>query len=123
MFLTHAQYDWFFPIFVISRSTKILIESNFWLGMYLSYILEDSVRSVNDSQNIYSDKNFKCCKTQVQTIKAYVSWNENLNFLKKCIISYNSNAKVKAKASRSKSLAKDVKSTAAPKCFSLHVEQ
>ena len=29
----------FFQILIISRSTWILIESNFWLGMYVSYIL------------------------------------------------------------------------------------
>ena len=31
----------FFQIFVISRSTKILIESNFWLGIYVPYILNN----------------------------------------------------------------------------------
>ena len=30
----------FFQVFVISRSSKILIESNFWLGMYVRHILE-----------------------------------------------------------------------------------
>ena len=29
-----------FQIFVISRSAEILIESNFWLGMYVPYILK-----------------------------------------------------------------------------------
>ena len=33
--------DDFFQIFVISRScTEILIELNFWLGMYVPYILK-----------------------------------------------------------------------------------
>ena len=29
----------FLQIFLISRSTEILMESNFWLGLYVPYIL------------------------------------------------------------------------------------
>ena len=38
----------FFQIFVISRNTEILIESNFWLGMYSPCILNHSETRVKD---------------------------------------------------------------------------
>ena len=30
----------FWKIFVVMQNTEILIESNFWLGMYVPYVLE-----------------------------------------------------------------------------------
>ena len=33
----------FFQIFVISRNTEILIEWNYWLGMYVPNILKDAL--------------------------------------------------------------------------------
>ena len=35
--------DDFFQIFVISRNTEMPIESNYWLGMYVVYILKINV--------------------------------------------------------------------------------
>ena len=40
-----SRFTCFFQIFVISRSIEILIETNFWLGMYVPYILKCMART------------------------------------------------------------------------------
>ena len=41
MLLTYSIWVNFFEIFVVSRNTETVIETNFWLRMYMPYILKD----------------------------------------------------------------------------------
>ena len=53
----------FFQIFVISQSTEILIESNFWLGMYVVKVIEQQkeykLKYINLTFYIVSSKQFE----------------------------------------------------------------
>ena len=60
----------FFQIFVISRSTEILIESNFWLEMYVTYILKDIKKIC-----LYNNNANKILKNQQKKIfQQIISW-------------------------------------------------
>ena len=48
----------FLQIFVISRKTEILIESNYWLGMYVPCILKEGV-SLHFQQKVRFGEYFK----------------------------------------------------------------
>ena len=43
----------FFQFFFISRNTKILMETNYWLEMYVQYILKDPVIQCTHARLIY----------------------------------------------------------------------
>ena len=44
----------FFYFFVISRNTETLIKSNFWLGMYVAYVLKGRLNTDTSPQNFWT---------------------------------------------------------------------
>ena len=72
---------YFCNFFVISRNTETMIESNYWLRMYVPYILKGNVQMLLTNLGFLACCTVPCPFTADEPISANTFWSSSVNVL------------------------------------------